>query len=66
MLEEVGVQFTILECQVWQDIIGKLNYVQCDPFRLQQWNDYFQNFSMGGHRCCAHLDCGCLGSPYRD
>ena len=46
MLEEVGIEFLVVECKVWLDIVVEFNDFQFDAIFFEERLDDFEDLSM--------------------
>ena len=60
MLEEIGIQFFIVQGQVRFDVIREFDDFQVDPFFGQERFDFVEDFTVRYGRC-ADGDCRVLG-----
>ena len=60
MLEEVGIQFFVVESQIRFDIVRKFDDFQVDPFFGQERLDFVEDFTVW-YRRCADSDRRVLG-----
>ena len=51
MLEEVGIQFLIIQSQVRFDVVREFDDLEVDPFFGQERFDFVEDFSVGNGGC---------------